>query len=354
MGLWTYVLALLTPALLGVGGGEEPGQIPVICQQPRMVDTERLGELLKVRGVDVGPDFKALVVVILEQPGCGLVYRTYDHNGTSAETESWWPASTVKLLAAVAALERLHQWGFSPAASVTFHYAEAEGGEVSQTVTDIVRAAIIPSDNTAFDRLVEIAGYEWLNDLFLSDANGLGASVLQRGYGGRHRYADSGRGSLRNAPKITLSEGQKRRTLPATQSRKSYPCPDQGNCVPLRDLSDCLRRVMLHEQLPETERFKLSPEQLAMLRLALSAQRDRGLGVVNGLKEAFGPNRLVLHHKAGYALQWFSDNVFVHDRQTGRRWLVALANRPGREALDQISIHVGVILRDGLLEQKEP
>jgi beta-lactamase class A len=354
MGLWMHALALLATALFGLAEGEELGQAPVICQQPRMVDTDRLGEVLKARGVEVGGDFKALIVRIEEQPGCGLVYRAYDHNGTSAERESWWPASTVKLLAAVAALERLHQWEFTPAASVTFHYAEAEGGEVTQTVSDIVRAAISPSDNTAFDRLVELAGYEWLNDVFLSDANGLGASVLQRGYGGRHRYADSGRGSLRNAPRITLSEGQKHRVLPATQSRKSYPCPDQGNCVPLRDLSDCLKRVMLHEQLPTAERFNLSREQLVLLRLALSAKRDRGLGVVNGLTEAFGPDRLVVHHKAGFALQWFSDNVFALDRKTGRRWLVALANRPGREALDELSVHVGIILRDGLLDQKEP
>ena len=319
-----------------------------------MVDTERIGALLAQRGVAIGADFKALIVEIEEHEVCGTVYHYYDHNGTSAERDGWWPASAVKLLAAVAALERLSGWGFGPTATVTFHYREKDLGDVTLSVEDLVRAALIPSDNTAYDRLVEIAGYEWLNEVFLSDAYGLGASVLQRGYGGRHRYADSNRGSLQNAPRITLTEGTRTAELPASQSRKSYRCPEQGNCVPLRDLAECLRKVMLHEKLPDGERFKLDSKHLALLRGALGAPRDRGLGVVNGLEKAFGAERLVLHHKAGFALQWFCDNVFVQDTLTGRKWLVAMANRPGREALDEISGHIGLILRDDLLKQKEP
>ena len=257
----------------------------------------------------------------------------------------------MKLLAAVAALERLRGWGFGPETKVTFGYCEADGGPVTQTVEEVVRAAITPSDNVAFDRLVEIAGYEWLNESFLSDGRGLGASVLQRGYGGRHRYPDTGRGSLRHSPPITLSEGSRLKELPERKSTKGYDCPKQGNCVPLRDLAECLRRVMLHEELPSNERFELGSADLKLLRGALAGERKRGLGVVNGLKEAFGPDRLLLHHKAGFALKWFSDNVFVHDTATGRRWLVALANRPGRKALDEAAQHIGVILKDDLLRQ---
>lgn len=195
---------LLIATITALPGPIQKASKPTSCDPPGMVDTERLGAVLAARGVTVGVDFKALIVEIEEREGCGLVYRYYDHNGTSAEREGWWPASAVKLLAAVAALERLHGWGFGPAASVTFHYLEEDLGDVTLTVEEIVRAAITPSDNTAYDRLIEIAGYEWLNDIFLTDANGLGASVLQRGYGGRHRYADSGRGSLRNAPESPL------------------------------------------------------------------------------------------------------------------------------------------------------
>ncbi len=348
---WRPLLALgLVTALTITARAEEK----TICSQQRLMDSERLGEVLREQGYVPGEDFKALVVEIETREGCGLLYRYYDYEGTSGEGRSWWPASTVKLLAAVAALERLHSWGFGPAARVTFEYREIEGGPATLTVEQIVRGAITPSDNVAYDRLVEIAGYEWLNDIFLSDDKGLGGSVLQRGYGGRHRYADSGRGSLRHSPRITLVEGNKTKVLPERSSTKNYDCPGQGNCVPLRDLAECLRRVMLHDELPAKERFELGGEELTLLRSALSGRRKRGLGVVKGLNSAFGEDRLRFHHKAGFALKWFSDNVFVEDTASGRKWLVALANRPGRDSLDEAARQLGVILRDDMLRQKRP
>jgi hypothetical protein len=351
VGIWRALVAVALLANSAILMAEERVES---CPQARLMDSERLEVALKEQGFVPGDDFKALVIEIEKREGCGLLYRYYDYRGTAGEGKSWWPASTVKILAAVAALERLHSWGFGPTAKVTFEYSEANDGPVTFTVAEIVRAAITPSDNVAYDRLVEIVGYEWLNDSFLSDAKGLGASILQRGYGGRHRYADSGRGSLRHAPQITILEGKRKRVLLERSSAKTYNCPNQGNCVPLRDLAECLRRVMLHEELPAHERFELGPAELALLRSALAGKRKRGLGVVNGLKSAFGNDRLRLHHKAGFALKWFSDNVFVEDKKSGRRWLVALANRPGREALDEAALHLGIILRDNVLHQELP
>jgi hypothetical protein len=54
-----------------------------------------------------------------------------------------------------------------------------------------------------------------------------------------------------------------------------------------------------------------------------------------------------LHHKAGFALKWMSDNVFVEEVATGDRFIVALAGYPGRESLDQASLLIGKLLARG-------
>jgi hypothetical protein len=56
---------------------------------------------------------------------------------------------------------------------------------------------------------------------------------------------------------------------------------------------------------------------------------------------------LTLHHKAGFALKWMSDNVFVEEVATGDRFIVALAGYPGRESLDQASLLIGKLLARG-------
>jgi len=314
-----------------------------------MVDTETLGKLLTARGFEPNEDFKALVVSIRETKECGLQYSYYDYRGTSAHRDNWWPASTVKIFAAVAALEKLRHQGFSPRAKLTFHYEEEKLGDVSLSVEKLVRKTITPSDNTSFDRLVEIVGYEALNGRFFTAEKGLGATVLQRGYGGRHRYQDSGRGSLRHSPRITIREGKRKKVLRTRLSTRTYSCPKQGNCTSLLDLAECIRRIMLHELLPESERFRLGPKEIELMRSALSGRRKRGMGVVNGIREALGDREVTFHNKPGYALKWFSDNVFVHDVSFHRRWIVVMAGRPGRSALDEAARHVGALLAEGAL-----
>ena len=347
MGIFVKVPIFILVSLL-----VSPAVAEESCESPKLIDTEKLAQLFAAQGFDPGPDFKALVVVIDDTDRCGLQYRYYDYKGTAGHRDNWWPASTVKIFAAVAALSRLREWKFSPSAEVTFHYTDEQPGEVTTTVEDIVRKALTPSDNTAYDRLVEITGYEWLNDWILSDEYTLGSTVLQRGYSGRHRYADSGRGSLRHNPRITIKEGKRTREIKEFTSKKSYNCPKQGNCTSMRDLTEIMRRVILHKRIPLEERFPLTKSELKLLKSALSGKRKRGMNVVEGLKEAFAGRSLEIYSKPGFALDWFSDAVFFKDKESGRMWLVAMANRPGREACDEAARQVGKILFNDQLSPK--
>lgn len=344
------------------------------------LDSRTLPRLLKERGFQPPRGFKALVVAIVPvpetgpdaagEPGAkgGLRFRPFDWRGTSDDRDDWWPASSVKLFAAVAALERVHQLGFPPTTGATYHYDEIRlplpappaptpgaapqppPRAVRTTVEAVVRAALTPSDNQAYDRLVELVGFDRLHRRFLSRRNGLRDTALLRSYAHRVRDPQTGFGTARHSPPITLFDGDRSKRLPEQWGKATPSCPDQGNCSSLRDLAETMRRVMLHEVLPEDERFDLGEAELALLRSALSAPRERGNGVVDGLREAFGRRPVTFHHKPGYAYRWFSDVVLVEAKDTGERWVVAMAAHRNRGVLDAAARQVGALLAEGRLK----
>ncbi|MBM4394093.1 MAG: serine hydrolase [Deltaproteobacteria bacterium] len=334
------VLAVLAPLLLAAGGTGGPG-----------LDTATLPRLLAAAGFVPPARFKALVIELTPDapaPG-GFRQRSFSWKRTALDRTDWWPASTVKLFAAIVALEEVERRNFSPAAEVTFAYPSQL---VATTVEAMVRAALTPSDNVAFDRLVELAGFDRLHARL--ETAGFRGTVLLRGYGRRVTYAGTGHGDPRHSPRIELREGRLRTSVPARIGRRRGGCPDQGNCTTLADLAEAMRRVMLHESLPVRDGFALSAASVALIRSALEADRERGRNVANGIREAFGRDRPVrLFHKPGFANDWFSDVVFVEPvdptRAGGKRWIVAMAGHPGRESLDAAARAVGALLaRDAL------
>lgn len=315
------------------------------------VDGVSLPTLLSQQGFTPPEGFKALVVV-LPKRGTADPARAYDWHGTGDDRDDWWPASTVKLYAAVAALETAHRLGFGPRAQVTFEYPD---GPVTQRLDRLVKEALIPSNNLAYDRLIEIAGFDALHRGFFTKQHGFQNTVLLRAYGGRIRDPITQSGVNLHSPPITLSFGKKRKQLPERTGKARGECAKQGNCTSLAELAETLRRVMLHDELPEKERFDLGPAELELLHGALGATRPRGENIVDGLRAGFGPERPVtLHHKAGFALKWMSDAVLVEETATGKRYLVALAGYPGRESLDQAAFLIGRLLASGAFDTDPP
>ena len=351
---------------------EAPPATPVTTIAPSVfaeLDTTTLTRLLKERGFAPKRKFKALVIRIRPVKGpdgatTGWRYEPYDHAGSSRHWKRWWPASAVKIFAAVAALQKTRELGFSPRAKATYHYPprvvvpgeepprrDPNDGPVTVSVERLVRKALIPSDNLAFDRLVELVGFDEINRRFFSRRHGFRRTVLLRSYAHRVVDPETERGIFGHSPPILLREDKRRKRLRERHARRTYRCPDQGNCTSLRELAETMRRVMMHEHLPEDERFALGPEELALLREALSTKRPRGNGVVDNLRAGFGEAgaSLQLYHKPGYALRWFSDNVFVYRPDTDERWLVAMANHPGRDSCDEAARHIGALLAEGRL-----
>ena len=323
--------------------------------QPAGVDETRLAELLEERGLTPPDTLKALVGRIHLTPNGETSTTWYDYRGTSDDRDDWWPASSIKLYAAIAALERARAMGFTPAVRVTYHYDESApfGGAEPFTarLRDIVRLAIVQSNNHAFNRLVELVGHDRINRQFFTEDNGLGSTVFLRAYNTDVRDPETGHGTNRHSPRITLVEGRRSRELPERTGTGTYECPNLGNCTTLRDLAESIRRVMMHDHLPEEQRFDLGEEEIALLRDVLAAERrEHGQLLVEAIQSGFGDDaEVTVYHKPGYAYRWTSDVMFVHRADTQECWVVALAAHPGRRVLDETLQHIGALLAAGEL-----
>jgi len=336
--------------------GDQDKEVSGTNEIPK-ADRETLPRLLKAQGFKPPQGFRALVCEIAP-PRTGLqntpekryafLRRCFAY-GDPFANKDWWPASTVKIFAAVAALETLKKMGFSPKAMLTYEDAKKS---VTRKVSELVRLAITPSDNTAFDQLVEIVGFDGMNEWL--KRIGTGKSVLMRGYSARVMDPELKVGTLRHSRKIVVTEKGQSEVIPERWGKGNYDCPNHGNCTSLWDLADVMRRVMMWEHLSDEERFDLTKEQVELIRSALEAPRPRGMNVVDGIKRAFAPFARTVRcfHKPGFALNWFSDNVFVlcPDCKTApKRWLLVMAGYGGRNVLDEASFLIARLVATGNL-----
>ena len=325
-------LALALTLTAGAAAGDPP------------TDTTTLQGLLDGVGFVPPAKFKALVLRLDKN---GAVTGAWDTGGSSEDRDDWWPASCVKLFAATAALEKTHALGLTPKARCTWYYGT---GAKTKTVEQVVRRALTPSDNKAYDMLVELTGFDDLNGRFFVPAKGFHKTVLLRAYSGRVKDPETNTTTTRHSPPIELVEGGRTVKLPERAGKRQFECPEEGNCTTLRELAENLRRVMMHERLPEAERFALGKAELSLMRSAMSAKRSRGNGVIDGLRRGFGDVAIKTWNKPGFARDWFSDVVLFERQDTKERWIVSMAGYPGRGALDQASEAVGRLIRDGALK----
>jgi len=183
----------------------------------------------------------------------GPTYDAYVAGGGALATD-FWPASSIKVLAALGALEFVGTMGYTGAATVSF----GDTGETS-TLKAVYDAAIRVSSNPDYDRLVQIAGVDWLNRDFLTPARGFPATVIQRSYTA---------GGLLDSPALTLTEGTRRSVLPARTSSVVTECP-AGNCSDLFEMSESVRRIVMNDEIPPAERFRIAASDVAGLTGAL-------------------------------------------------------------------------------------
>ncbi len=227
----------------------------------------------------------------------------------------YWPASTVKLMAAVGALHTLAKHGLTGETVLEFTDALKR---YKGTAATLYQGAITRSNNLAYDRLVIVAGFDELNSVFFSPENGFPFMKLQCPY-----YPGGEQLTLRSSPVIRYTQGDLEGEIPARSSEQVFDeCPADANCITLFELLDGLRRVMLHRELPKRDRFNLHKRDVKRLQEYLHQSRNK---LEPAASKALG-HPVRIYNKAGRvpgADQ--NEHALVIDEVTGERYLVAVS-----------------------------
>ncbi len=291
-------------------------------------------------------------------------FRTYGFR--LDEHEYFYPASTVKLPAALAALEKIRALAVpdldshtnmltgagNPAQTPVTADPTAPGGLPS--IAHYVRKILLVSDNDAYNRLYEFAGHDQLN-----------ASLRQKGYsgtriihrleagldkaqqretnpvsfvsGGRTIYQQAAASGMRDfrAPRpVLLGKGE-------IVNGQLVPGPKDfagKNAFPLQEQHDLLKALLFPDAVPSDQQFSISDDDRQLVLEAMSAvPADSGIaayadrtaypdGYVKFLM--FGGDaqhisaNIRVFNKSGQAYGFLTDMAYIIDSANGVEFLL--------------------------------
>jgi len=304
-----------------------------------VIDDQFLADAFAAAGYRLPAGSEVYVVEIIDgidQPA----YLLYEA-GEGAFSTDFWPASTVKLLAAVAAVEYVGDLGFTGDAVVSV------GAASEVTLSSIYEAAITVSSNDAYDRLLQIAGLDYINGEF-ADEYGLDSIQYGTSYSGL---------TVTSSPQLTITEGKDPgdseippasdapATTTAVVDARSASEDYGSNDTDLFDLIEGLRRVMLADELPEEDRFDLPAADLDRIQQALI---ESGPSFFEAAAIEVLGDDVIVANKAGWVPgSECLDTAYILDPDTGWSFLIA-ATQPyqtGFVALGEIAeIALGAVL----------
>lgn len=290
-------------------------------QTKKMADRTYLSAYFKSIGYQVPDNTYALIAPIDNAEGLRMQYYSLDDTAfefsmTKTGEEKFWPASTVKLAAAVMALLKLNENGVTSQAFVTMDDID---GHYDGNVETLCREAIIPSNNIAYNRLMEIAGFDEINDHYLREVFHFPRMILQRRY--QRQHPDD---NLRVSPEIHYHEGGTDGVLPqrVSSGKKRPACPRESNCTTLAELAEVMFRVVLHEELVKNRRLSLKKSDIEMLRDAL-LKAPSCIG--DGVASVMGPTALVFNKGGKVVGDDRLEIAVVSSKDGTERYLLALS-----------------------------
>ncbi|MEL6305675.1 MAG: serine hydrolase [Bacteroidota bacterium] len=268
-----------------------------------------------------------------------------DYSFQVNDSQYFYPASTVKFPAAVAALEKLN--GLDSLDRNTRFYVE--GDSVETTIAKCIQEIFAVSDNAANNRLIEFLGQDDLNS----------------------RITLSGAGTIRIAHRLSTGNADDVTTKPlviyindstTTTSEVIHNTPPKPlgiletlkgigyyagdslvqepfdfslkNHYPIETQHNVLKRIMFPEQFEQQERFGLSEDQLDFLHTAMhtlpSAQGYDTETYYDSYVKFFlfgdntepMPKSIKIYNKVGYAYGTLTDCAYIQDTENNVDFLL--------------------------------
>jgi hypothetical protein len=294
----------------------------------------------------VAPGVAKWATVVLVRDKQGVPDFEWYHYRGRPDARDFWPASTIKLYAVLAALEYLHELGFSLDTVLVFEHQAPDGHwvlDTARSVRELLSETFRRSSNEDYTLLLRFVGLDRLNTRFLVPAKGFEGSALMRGY---VKPETRPWGYVREEPqRITLRSAEGRTATVTHEWGGRFYAEERGctvldartgNVTTTRDLAECLRRLFFHETLAESERYALSGDQLEFVRhgdgayagLETVAPESGPSGWTGAVADVFPRARYF--HKAGLISNYALEAAYVDDTaQSGRRFLFVVAVNAG-------------------------
>lgn len=281
-----------------------------------------LAEYFKLIGYELPKHTYALIAPIKSTKN-KLSMQYYSYHNTAFEysmtpdgQENYWPASTVKLAACLMALLTLKKYGLTSQAVISYTNIE---GKYSDTVEKLCREAIIPSNNASYNRLMEIAGFDEINDQYLPNVFHFPKMVMQRRYVRRHPED-----SVRISPEMQYAEGNLTGVIPERRSSgKMRPqCPRESNCTTLAELAEVMFRTVLHDELPDNRKLALSAAEMNRVRDALKKAPSC---IGDGVAAIMGKSAIVYNKGGKVTADDRLEIAVVSSADKKERYLIALS-----------------------------
>ncbi len=262
----------------------------------------------------------------------------HDYRNKGRETD-FWPASTIKLPAAIAAIELLNEQGIDLDAELTFLHQDKDGRwitDVARTPREMISEVFRCSSNEDYTLLLRLTGIDRLHEHFFTAARGFPKTALMRGYTAARPWVYIREEPQRVVhPGVTLTHQWKGRSYAAERGCTIIDSKT-GNMTTTRELCETLRRVMFHDQIESSERFHITSEQARFLReggggfTGLETRgADSGPSAWKGAAETVFPAARYFH-KSGLISNYALDVACIDARaQNGPCYLLALAVNAG-------------------------
>ena len=352
--------------------------LPVTAQRGSSQTQNPLTELIDRQKADFGPwaadpdQFEVQVLYTqIDRREDGTVSLT-THRWGADSTNYFYPASTVKMPAAILALQRLNQLGVEglDPQTLLFHGTGTAPASAPQTtvsrdtssrsgypsVGHYIRKLFLTSDNDAYNRLFEWLGPTYINES-LAEVGIVGTRQVHRvGVGGFDTETHAWLNPVKfiSGPDVPYQIGERHdtfyRALPRVQRQvkgAGYTNNDgelikepfdftHKNYLSVRHLHDIVARATVPEAFPPNRRFDLTETDYALLRRAMS-ERPRESDYPrydkpdNYVKfwlygdrpdETAIPANVRILNKVGWAYGYLTDAAYITDTDTGLEFIL--------------------------------